>query len=83
MKKPLIISLLLLWIWIAITLSTDYYLVNGEQAIREAAAKRTPAAYQYHLREWKREPRIDGICLVWLLLPPVLALPVLRKFWRR
>ena len=55
MRRAAIISLLLLWVWIAFTVSAEYYLVNGPRAIRESDLKLLPAGHRsrilYSLRE--------------------------------
>jgi len=80
MKKPLIISLILLWVWLAVTLSADYYLVGGQIAIKENNAGGIPATVGL-LMHGKREIRIDKFLLVWLLLPPVIGFPILRRLF--
>ncbi len=83
-KKTLIISLVLLWVWLAITLSTDYYAVSGKRAVKASEIKLIAVAGAGRaVVFWKREPRVDSTRLVWLLLPPILGFPILRRLWRR
>lgn len=56
MRRATIISLLLLWVWIAFTLSADYYLVNNSRAIKESDLKLLPAERRSAILHWVREP---------------------------
>ena len=85
MRRATIISLVLLWVWLAFTLSTQYYYVESAPGVRSFSAtdvKMLPTAYRARVLRWGRELRIDYALLVWFLLPPVLLSPLLRQFWR-
>ena len=81
MRRAAIISLVLLWVWFAFTVSADYYCVYDTGfAVKESDVRRPGIR---PCRNAKRELRLDFTRLGWLLLPPVLVSPLLRQFWRK
>ncbi len=85
MKKPLMISVLLLWLWGALTLSIDsVWKVKGSNTIvTREMFKRFGQNYIAHYGKAELHHYFNAGRFFWLLMPPVLVSPFLRALWRR
>lgn len=85
MKKTVLVSVVLLWVWIAATLSLDYHMVYVETG--EIFTMNVPRVYGESILlssgKVRRSWVLDERKLMWLLLPPVILSPLLRKLWNQ